>query len=37
MGLIEGKFGRNLMITSVDAVINWSRASSLWPMLFGIA
>ncbi|HZL73670.1 MAG TPA: NADH-quinone oxidoreductase subunit NuoB, partial [Planctomycetota bacterium] len=37
MSLIEGKFGKNLLITSVDQVVNWSRASSLWPMLFGIA
>jgi len=37
MSLIEGKFGKNIMITSVDAVANWARASSLWPMLFGIA
>ena len=37
MSLIEGKFGRNILITNVDAVVNWARASSLWPMLFGIA
>jgi len=37
MSLIEGKFGKNIVITSVDAVANWARASSLWPMLFGIA
>jgi NADH-quinone oxidoreductase subunit B len=37
MSLIEGKFGKNVVITSVDAVANWARASSLWPMLFGIA
>jgi NADH:ubiquinone oxidoreductase subunit B-like Fe-S oxidoreductase len=37
MSLIEGKFGKNIVITSVGAVANWARASSLWPMLFGIA
>ena len=37
MGLIEGKFGKSVLITSIDAVANWARASSLWPMLFGIA
>ena len=37
MSLIEGKFGKNIVITSVDSVANWARASSLWPMLFGIA
>ncbi len=37
MGLIEGRFGDNILITSTDFVINWSRRSSIWPMLFGIA
>src|SRR5258706_344620 len=37
MSLIEGRFGKTLLITSVDQVVNWSRTSSLWPMLFGIA
>ncbi|OHB70835.1 MAG: NADH dehydrogenase [Planctomycetes bacterium RBG_16_43_13] len=34
---IEGKIGKNVLITSIDEVVNWSRSSSLWPMLFGIA
>ena len=37
MSLIEGKFGKNILITKIDDVANWARASSLWPMLFGIA
>ncbi len=37
MSLIEGKFGKNIVLTNVDSVVNWARASSLWPMLFGIA
>jgi len=37
VGFVEGRFGRNILITSVDAAVNWSRASSLWPMTFGIA
>ncbi len=37
MSLIEGKFGKNIVITTVDFVANWARSSSLWPMLFGIA
>jgi NADH-quinone oxidoreductase subunit B len=30
-------FGKEIVLTNVDTVINWSRAGSLWPMLFGIA
>ncbi len=28
---------RNLMVTSVDALVNWSRKSALWPVSFGLA
>jgi NADH-quinone oxidoreductase subunit B len=28
---------RNLAITSVDALINWSRKSAVWPLTFGLA
>ena len=28
---------RNLAITSVDALINWGRKSSVWPLSFGLA
>lgn len=28
---------RNLMITSVDSLINWGRKSSVWPLTFGLA
>lgn len=27
----------NLMVTSVDALVNWSRKSALWPLSFGLA
>jgi len=27
----------NIIITSMDKLINWSRRSSLWPMTFGLA
>ncbi len=27
----------NIVITSVDKVLNWARLSSLWPMTFGLA
>ncbi len=28
---------RNLLVTSVDSVMNWARSSSLWPVMFGLA
>jgi len=27
----------NLLVTSVDQVVNWARRSSLWPAMFGLA
>jgi NADH-quinone oxidoreductase subunit B len=27
----------NIMITTIDKFVNWSRKSSLWPMTFGLA
>ena len=35
--IIEGKLDKNILVTSIDAVANWARASSLWPMTFGLA
>ncbi|HLE01057.1 MAG TPA: NADH-quinone oxidoreductase subunit NuoB [Bdellovibrionota bacterium] len=43
MGIITEKLpcyiepipGGSLLLTSMDAVINWSRANSLWPLTFG--
>lgn len=37
MGIIEGRYGPNILITSVDKLFNWSRASSIWPLTFGLA
>ena len=37
MGIIEGRYGPNVVITSVDKVFNWSRSRSLWPITFGLA
>jgi NADH-quinone oxidoreductase subunit B len=37
MGLIEGRFDRNIITTTYDVVFNWARRSSLWPMQFGLA
>ena len=36
-GLIHNRFDDNVVTTSVDAVVNWARKSSLWPMTFGLA
>jgi len=35
--LREGKYDANILITSVDRMLGWARASSLWPMTFGLA
>merc|ERR1711964_455114 len=35
--LKDEDFNKNVIVTSVDAVANWARASSLWPMTFGLA
>jgi NADH-quinone oxidoreductase subunit B len=36
-GLMLNMPGGKVVISSVDAVVNWSRKSSLWPMTFGLA
>lgn len=35
--IIEERLDKNIIVTSIDAVANWARASSLWPMTFGLA
>lgn len=37
MRILQGQFDKNILITTVDAVVNWARLSSLWPMTFGLA
>jgi NADH-quinone oxidoreductase subunit B len=37
MGVLEGRYGPNVVITSLDKVFNWSRESSIWPLSFGLA
>jgi len=34
---IEKDLERNLLLSSVDTVMNWARSSSLWPAMFGLA
>ena len=37
MGLIEDRFSPNIITTTYDALFNWARKNSLWPMQFGLA
>jgi NADH-quinone oxidoreductase subunit B len=37
MGVIEGRFQPNIVVTTVDKLFNWARRSSFWPMSFGLA
>jgi len=37
MPLLENRFEDSLVKTSLDQAIDWARASSLWPMTFGLA
>ena len=36
-GDIEEALRRNILVTSVDALVSWARRSSLWPVMFGLA
>jgi NADH-quinone oxidoreductase subunit B len=35
MGVIEAD--KNVLVTSVDYVVNWARKNSVWPVTFGLA
>ncbi|MGE5236762.1 MAG: NADH-quinone oxidoreductase subunit B [Acidobacteriota bacterium] len=37
MGLIENRFEPNILTSTYDAVFNWARRWSVWPMQFGLA
>lgn len=37
MSNLPGKYEESVILTSVDAVFNWARLSSVWPMTFGLA
>ncbi len=34
---IDDELKSNLLLGSVDQVLNWARSSSLWPVMFGLA
>ena len=34
---VEETLGNNVITTSLDKVVNWSRSRSLWPLTFGLA
>jgi len=34
---VEEEVQQNILVTSVDQVLNWARRSSLWPVMFGLA
>ena len=34
---VPEEFQRNLMVTTVDALVNWGRRSAVWPVAFGLA
>jgi NADH-quinone oxidoreductase subunit B len=35
--VVRGNISDNILITSIDWMLNWARLSSLWPMTFGLA
>ncbi|HLP15807.1 MAG TPA: NADH-quinone oxidoreductase subunit NuoB [Bacteroidota bacterium] len=38
MGLLDKQFEKsNVLVTSLDSLLNWARLSSLWQMQFGLA
>jgi len=37
MGVVENRFGENIITTTVDALVNWARKSALWYMTYGLA
>ena len=37
MSVLENRFSDNFVFATVDNLFNWARASSLWPMTFGLA
>jgi NADH-quinone oxidoreductase subunit B len=35
--MLENRFEKNVITTTVDSLLNWARRSSLWPLTFGLA
>ena len=35
--VVPDELQANVLITTLDKVYNWSRKSSMWPLLFGLA
>ncbi len=33
----QGLMQQGFVTTTIDAVVNWTRTGSLWPMTFGLA
>ena len=34
---VEESLKQNIMLSTVEGIVNWSRRSSLWPVAFGLA
>ena len=37
MGVLDNRFERSYVLSTVDYVFNWARKSALWPLTFGLA
>lgn len=37
MGVIDNRFERSYILSTVDYVFNWARKSAIWPLTFGLA
>jgi NADH-quinone oxidoreductase subunit B len=37
MGVLDNRFERSYILSSVDYVFNWARKSAIWPLTFGLA
>lgn len=35
--LVPAEVRHNVLVTTVDRLVNWARKSSLWPVAFGLA